>query len=281
MNRGRGQYNNSYGYGNYGGRDTRRTGCYKCNEQDHYGNACPNVGKVKLWLTKEQVEEWQQYVKDREMEKKAKETELLVTSIVTKMNEKGGLTKGKERTRKKSKKDSSDEEEDDEEVILLKKAKELKKEAARLEIRKLEEKIKTMKNEENRGGGSGNKARGGRVSPRSYKKGSRAKGKEKEKVRSEEESGESEAYDEGMKEYTEGEDVTLGVQAVKRAFEERKTRAGKGYVKTADAVRLLERTVKSPERRADVVRRLAEEFRLEAEEGEEVSIMDVAKKLNL
>jgi len=240
------------------------------------------VGKVKLWLTKEQVEEWQQYVKEREMEKKAKETELLVTSIVTKMNEKGGLTKGKEKTRKKSKKYSSSEEEDDDEEMLLKKAKELKKVATRLEIRKLEDQIKAMKEEESRRGESKNKGRGGRVNTGGYKKESKAKGKGKERGRrSEEESIESEAYDEGMKEYEDGEDVTLGVQAVRRVFEERKKEAGKGYVKTADAVRLLERTVKSPERRANVVRRLAEELQLEAESGEEVSIMEVARKLNL
>jgi len=88
-----------------------------------------------------------------------------------------------------------------------------------------------------------------------------------------------EAYDEDLDdEVLTDEVIEKGVEQVKKAFDAKKSKTGP-YKRTTDAVNLVVKLVKTPERRMKVVRRIAEESELEKSNDDEL-ILAVTKELN-
>lgn len=277
--------------------------CFTCDETNHLSPDCPNVGKVKIWMSQEEHAEWISLKKERVEREEAERLERLVRRIQGDLQATGKNTSvpkksiSKTKSRKKVEiEESEDEEEDDEERQEIEEEKRLKRLIRQKNIEKLRREVAASKEE--------SKKKPSTTRPSTPKKGrekekgkesiSPAKAKGPKRVRMiyvdedtdeeiDRELEEMEEFDRDMDESrVEDEEIEKGVAAIRKAFQERKEKAGKGYIKWQDAVRLVVRTVSSPERRVRVIRRIAEEMELDVERDDNEKVIEkVARKLNM
>jgi hypothetical protein len=249
---------------------------------------CPNQGLVKMWVTPSEKEEFLRWKEDKRREE---EDRRMQTAIQRALSESLGGLQPQARAPQTSRYQVQESRAEEERIALIQRENDLRRrrleeEEYELDRRRRERESAARKETKRQAGRNLDKGKE-KSTPRREERSTPSKARGPKRVLSLVGDDDSfdrdilnvEAYDEDLDdEVLTDEVIEKGVEQVKKAFDAKKSKTGP-YKRTTDAVNLVVKLVKTPERRMKVIRRIAEEFELEKSNDDEL-ILAVTKELN-